>query len=139
MSPRLAGFLMAATALAVTGHPAAAQNSNMARARQLASVVDSLEAAGEWRNAIAPLDRLLELVPTDPARLRQRGLFAAWSGDRKRGVVLLRRAVAQRHNNDHGLRLPPGDQVVENHVRAPYCRPGTRIVAETVQQVQDRV
>jgi len=103
MSPRLAGFLMAATALAVTGHPAAAQNSNMARARQLASVVDSLEAAGEWRNAIAPLDRLLELVPTDPARLRQRGLFAAWSGDRKRGVVLLRRAVAQRPHNPEYL------------------------------------
>jgi tetratricopeptide (TPR) repeat protein len=62
----------------------------------LAGLVDALEATGDWRTAIAPLDRLLELGASDPWRLRQRGLYAAWSGDLERGVELLRRAVAQR-------------------------------------------
>ena len=62
----------------------------------LAGLVDALEATGDWKTAIAPLDRLLELGAGDPWRLRQRGLYAAWSGDLERGVELLRRAVAQR-------------------------------------------
>jgi Flp pilus assembly protein TadD len=62
----------------------------------LAGLVDALEASGEWRNAIVPLDRLLELGGTDPGRLRQRGIYAAWSGDRERGLALLRKAVSLR-------------------------------------------
>lgn len=65
----------------------------------LAGLVDALEATGDWRTAIAPLDRLLELDTSDPARLRQRGYFAAWSGDLDRGAALLRRAVAQSSQN----------------------------------------
>jgi tetratricopeptide (TPR) repeat protein len=61
----------------------------------LAGLVDALEAMGAWRDAIAPLDRLLALGVSDPARLRQRGFFAIWGGDRRQGVDLLRRAVAQ--------------------------------------------
>jgi tetratricopeptide (TPR) repeat protein len=98
MSPRFAGLLLVGIAVAAPG-ALTAQNGNAPRAREvvvLAGLVDSLEAAGEWRTAIAPLDRLLQLAPTDPARLRQRGLYAAWSGDRSQGVALLRRAVTQR-------------------------------------------
>lgn len=103
MSPRLGGLLLALTAYAGSGSPLAGQDSTATRARRLAVLVDSLEAAGEWRTAVAPLDCLLELVPTDPTRLRQRGLFAAWSGDRDRGVELLRRAVAQRSDDPESL------------------------------------
>ncbi len=106
MSPRLAGLLLAAIALTGLGRPLAGQDSTASRAREiaaLAKLVDALEASGDWRTAIVPLDRLLELGPTDPIRLRQRGLFAAWSGDRDRGVELLRRAVAQRPHNPEYL------------------------------------
>jgi Flp pilus assembly protein TadD len=60
----------------------------------LAGLVDALEAVGDWRNAVAPLDRLLALGGSDPARLRQRGFFAIWGGDNRHGVDLFRRAVA---------------------------------------------
>jgi tetratricopeptide (TPR) repeat protein len=60
----------------------------------LAGLVDALDASGEWRTAIAPLDKLLELGASEPIRLRQRGCYAAWSGDRPRGIELLRKAVA---------------------------------------------
>ena len=114
---------MVALALAAAGlgRPLLAQDTLAARARQLAAVgdfrqaasawrlvleakpndrsalaglVDALDASGEWRTAIAPLDKLLELGAGEPARLRQRGCYAAWSGDRQRGIELLRKAVA---------------------------------------------
>jgi tetratricopeptide (TPR) repeat protein len=130
MSLRSCCFLVAALGLAGSATPMAGQDSLASRARQLAAagdfrqaastwrrvldtrpddrfalagLVDALEAAGEWRNAIAPLDRLLELGATDPARLRQRGFFAAWSGDREAGVELLRRAVARTPNDPVSL------------------------------------
>jgi tetratricopeptide (TPR) repeat protein len=59
----------------------------------LAGLVDALEAVGDWRDAIAPLDRLLALGANDPARLRQRGFFAIWGGDSRQGIDLFRRAV----------------------------------------------
>jgi tetratricopeptide (TPR) repeat protein len=123
MRPLLAGLLFAGLTLAGSGRPLAAQDSLASRARQLAAsgefrqaastwrmvldarpddqsalagLVDALEATGEWRNAIAPLDRLLALGGADPARLRQRGIYAAWSGDRERGLALLRKAVTLR-------------------------------------------
>ena len=122
MRRHLAGLLLAGFTLAVPGGSLPAQDSLASRARQLAAsgdfrqaastwrlvldhrpddrsalagLVDALEAAGDWRNAIAPLDRLLELDANHPARLRQRGVYAAWSGDHPRGVMLLRRAVTQ--------------------------------------------
>jgi tetratricopeptide (TPR) repeat protein len=122
MRHRLGGLLLAGCLLAGARGPLAAQDSLASRARQLAAsgdfreaastwrlvlearpddrsalagLVDALEAAGDWRNAIPPLDRLLELGAADPARLRQRGIYAAWSGDRERGLALLRRAVSQ--------------------------------------------
>lgn len=99
MSPRLVRVVRAAFILASTGGPLAAQDSAAIRARELAELarqVDELEAAGDWRAAIAPLDRLLALESSDPFRLRQRGLYAAWSGDRERGIALLRRAARER-------------------------------------------
>lgn len=95
MSRRFRCLVVAAIGFAGSVAPLAAQDSLASRARQLGALVDALEAAGDWRNAIAPLDRLLELGVSDPARLRQRGLFAVWSGDTKRGIELLRRAVAE--------------------------------------------
>jgi tetratricopeptide (TPR) repeat protein len=103
MSPRLCGFVLAALALAGSGNPLVGQDSNASRARELAALVDSLEAAGDWRHAIAPLDRLLALGSADAVRLRQRGLFAAWSGDRELGVKLLRRAVVRRPHDPQYL------------------------------------
>ena len=123
MRRHLFGFLVAGVALAGSSGRLAAQDSLASQAQQLAAsgrfrqaastwrlvldarpddrsalagLVDALEASGEWRSAIAPLDRLLALGGADPFRFRQRGLWAAWSGDRERGVVLLRKAVTLR-------------------------------------------
>ena len=96
---RPCAILALALVLAAGSRPLSAQDSAASRVRELAVLagqVDALEAAGDWRKAIGPLDRLLQLNPNDPARLRQRGLFAAWSGDRAHGVELLRSAVARR-------------------------------------------
>jgi tetratricopeptide (TPR) repeat protein len=106
MRLRPCGLLVVTLALAGWSRPLSGQDSTASRARQraaLAGLVDSLEAAGDWRSAIAPLDRLLELDPADPARLRQRGLFAAWTGDHERGIELLRRAAAQQPHNPDNL------------------------------------
>ena len=123
MRYRFCGFLLAGVILAGPSGSLAAQDSLAVRARQhaasgdfrqaastwrlvlegrpndrsaLAGLVDALEASGEWRTAIGPLDRLLQLGEADPARLRQRGIYAAWSGDRDRGLALLRKAVGLR-------------------------------------------
>ena len=48
-------------------------------------------------------------------------------------------AVAERHHDQHRLRLAAGDEVVENHVGPTDRGPGGRVVAEAVQKVQDRV
>ena len=123
MRYHLRSLLFAGLFLAGSGGSLVAQDSLAARARQhaasgdfrlaastwrlvldarpddrsaLAGLVDALEATGEWRNAIVPLDRLIELGGAEPARLRQRGIYAAWSGDRERGLLLLRKAVTLR-------------------------------------------
>ncbi len=62
----------------------------------LGEAVDALEACGRWREAVPHLDRLLELVPQDARRHWQRGLYAAWAGDRDAGLRHLRRAVTLR-------------------------------------------
>lgn len=62
----------------------------------LGEAVDALEACGRWREAIPHLDRLLLLAPLDARRHWQRGLYAAWEGDRDTGLRHLRRAVALR-------------------------------------------
>lgn len=62
----------------------------------LGETVDALEACGQWREAVPLLDQLLTLTPADARRLRQRGLFAAWAGDRPTALGRLREAVALR-------------------------------------------
>jgi len=121
MKLRTCSLVLAVLSLGAPVRPLAAQDSLSSRARQLAAsgefrqaasswrlvlgsrpddrsalggLVDALEAMGDWRGAVAPLDRLLALEATDPVRLRQRGVFAVWQGDTERGVELLRRAVA---------------------------------------------
>jgi tetratricopeptide (TPR) repeat protein len=59
----------------------------------LLAVVQSLEAAGRWREAIPPLERYLALVPGDATRNRQLGQYLAWQGDRAGSLTRLRRAV----------------------------------------------
>ena len=122
MNHRARFLVLAALALAGVVRPLAGQDSLRTRARHmaasgefrqaasawrqvldsrpddalaLAGLVDALEAAGDWRDAIAPLDRLLALGENDPARLRQRGFFAIWGGDTRQGLDLFRRAVAR--------------------------------------------
>lgn len=129
MSRRFCGLLLLALCVSAT-QALPAQENLASRARQLAAegdfreaasawrmvlearprdrvalegLVDALEAAGDWRDAIAPLDVLLELGAGDGYRLRQRGLYAAWSGDLGRGIELLRRAVAQRPQDGASL------------------------------------
>lgn len=121
MRLRFCCLLAAALGLAGSGRPLAGQDSLASRARHLAAsgdfrqaastwrlvlearpddqsalagLVDALEASGDWRNAIAPLDRLLEIGATDPGRLRQRGFFAAWSGDFERAARNFAAALA---------------------------------------------
>lgn len=62
----------------------------------LGETVDALEACGQWQAAVPFLDQLLALTPDDPRRLRQRGLFAAWAGDRPMALARLRAALALR-------------------------------------------
>jgi len=45
------------------------------------------------------------------------------------GKKNLGRAVAERHNNDHGLGFAVRDQIVQDHVGAADRRPGARVVA----------
>ena len=59
----------------------------------LLSTVQRLEAAGRWRDAMDPLERYLAQVPGDVPRLRQMGQYLVWSGDRSRGVAMLRRVL----------------------------------------------
>jgi tetratricopeptide (TPR) repeat protein len=46
----------------------------------LAGLVDSLEAAGEWRSAMEPLRRLVALQPNNARRVGQLGLWLSWQG-----------------------------------------------------------
>ena len=128
MSLRTCGLLVAL--LGFAGAPLSGQDNLASRARQLAAagefreavsawrqvlevrpndraalagLVDALEACGEWQTAIEPLDRLIELGANDALRLRQRGLYAAWSGDLQRGVELLRLALAKRPQDQSSL------------------------------------
>jgi tetratricopeptide (TPR) repeat protein len=69
----------------------------------LEGLVDALEASGQWREAMAPLDRIIGLGQASPLRLRQRGLYAAWSGDHTHAVIWLRQAVARSPHNSETL------------------------------------
>lgn len=59
----------------------------------LAEAIDAFESAGAWPEAVPLLDRYLAQRPDDAGRVRQRGLYAAWSGDRSAALALLARAV----------------------------------------------
>lgn len=92
MTSRLLAFLLLAGPVGAL--PAQDPAADLARA--LAARVDSLEAAGRWAEAVPHLQRYLVLVPRDPARLRQLGLYLSWSGHRASGLDLLERALAER-------------------------------------------
>jgi tetratricopeptide (TPR) repeat protein len=49
----------------------------------LAGLVDALDARGQWRDAVAPLTRLVELQPENAARSAQLGRWESWLGGRR--------------------------------------------------------
>ncbi len=61
----------------------------------LAGLVDSLEAAGEWREAIEPLKHLVALQPENAQRASQLGRWLSWQGgDRAAALESLARACS---------------------------------------------
>jgi tetratricopeptide (TPR) repeat protein len=63
-------------------------------AAALAGMTDALVAQGRWRNAIAPLERLVQLEPANAPRLCQLGQMLSWEGAEKDRVLqLLRQAT----------------------------------------------
>src|SRR5208337_677951 len=84
-----------------------------------------------------PLDLRDDFVDQGVTKLLEVALAKA--GVVKRCKALgndLRRAVAERHYDNHGLGLALGNQVVEDHVCATDGGPGARVIAETVQKVE---
>ena len=73
-----------------------------------------------------------ELIVVTLAEVRVAQAWSSWRND-------LRRAIAERHDDEHRFRFPLRDQVIENHVSAPHGGPAARVIAETVKEVQDRV
>jgi Flp pilus assembly protein TadD len=70
-------------------------------AEALAAQVDGLEAKGQWRDAIEPLQRLVTLQPNDAARLNQLGRWRSWqAGWRDESLRLLNQACATSGNSD---------------------------------------
>jgi len=59
----------------------------------LGGMADALAAQGRWREAIAPLEHLVRLEPTNALRLYQLGQMLSWEGkDRDQTLALLERA-----------------------------------------------
>ena len=48
-------------------------------------------------------------------------------------------AVTEGHHDQHRLRFPSGDEIIENHVRAAHIDPGIFGVTEAMQEVKHRV
>ena len=48
----------------------------------------------------------------------------------------LRGAIAEGHDDQHGLSFPLHDQVVKNHVSASDSRPSAGVIAEAMQEVE---
>ena len=70
-------------------------------AEALAAQVDSLDAQGQWRDAIEPLQHLIALQPNDAARLNQLGRWRSWqAGWRDEALRLLQRACVISDKND---------------------------------------
>jgi tetratricopeptide (TPR) repeat protein len=60
----------------------------------LGGMADAMVAQGRWRDAIAPLERLVRLEPANAQRLSQLGQMLSWeSGERDQSLELLRRAT----------------------------------------------
>jgi tetratricopeptide (TPR) repeat protein len=63
-------------------------------AAALAGMTDALVAQGRWRDAIAPLERLVQLEPANAPRLYQLGQMLSWEGAEKdRAARLLQQAT----------------------------------------------
>src|SRR5439155_7795839 len=89
---------------------------------------------------ISRLDLRYDFAEQSLTKLREVSLAEAGVAKRRNAPGEdLRSAVAEGHNNDHGFGLAASDEVVENHVRAPDSSPGARIIAETVEKVQNRI
>jgi tetratricopeptide (TPR) repeat protein len=89
----------------------------------LAVRVDSLDAAGRWRDALPALEALARATPHDATRLAQLGRWLSWSGDHVRALDALGRAA----------RLAPGDaDVLTDYGVVLSWRPATRDSAERV-------
>jgi tetratricopeptide (TPR) repeat protein len=60
----------------------------------LSGLVDTLVAAGRWREALPSLQHLVQLQPNNPARTFQLGQMDSWLGDQRGAALqLLKRAV----------------------------------------------
>jgi tetratricopeptide (TPR) repeat protein len=66
----------------------------------LAGLVDALDARGQWRDAIAPLTRLVELQPENASRSAQLGRWESWlGGKRAQALAHLKRAATLAPEN----------------------------------------
>lgn len=66
----------------------------------LSGLIDSLEAAGEWRSAMQPLEHLVALQPANAARINELGRWETWAdGNRRKALDMLSRACTLDTSN----------------------------------------